>query len=91
MSKRKTYVFVDKDGTEKTSNSIPVRRKEIRAVFWGFIPVYYSKNKRNKWADSWSTNEGDALPFMGTELPRGTIEKILGRKITWDDEPVEIT
>lgn len=24
------------------------------------------------------------------ELPNGTIEKIIGRKITWEDEPVEI-
>ena len=24
------------------------------------------------------------------DLPQGTIEKIIGRKLTWDDEPVEI-
>ena len=24
------------------------------------------------------------------ELPSGTIEKIIGRKLTWEDEPVEI-
>ena len=24
------------------------------------------------------------------ELPDGSIEKLIGRKLTWDDEPVEI-
>lgn len=24
------------------------------------------------------------------EIPSGTIEKIIGRKLTWEDEPVEI-
>ena len=24
------------------------------------------------------------------DMPSGTIEKIIGRKLTWDDEPVEI-
>lgn len=27
---------------------------------------------------------------VGTPLPYGTIEKIIGRKLTFDDEPVEI-
>lgn len=25
------------------------------------------------------------------EFPHGSIEKLIGRKLTWDDEPVEIT
>lgn len=24
------------------------------------------------------------------DLPKGSIEKLIGRKLTWDDEPVEI-
>lgn len=30
------------------------------------------------------------LPFMGVTLPRGTIEKLTGQKLTWDDEPVKL-
>ena len=37
-----------------------------------------------------STEENDFLPFSGVILPNGTIEKIIGRKLTWDDEPVKI-
>lgn len=32
--------------------------------------------------------------FINTDivpLPSGSIEKLIGRKLTWDDEPVEIT
>ena len=25
------------------------------------------------------------------DLPTGSIEKLIGRKLTWDDEPVEMT
>jgi len=55
------------------------------------IKVRYNKNKNKKWANAWSSDESDSLPFFGTELPKGTIEKLIGRKITWKDEPVEIT
>ena len=43
-----------------------------------------------KWYDGWSTDDKDFLPFMGVIIPKGTIEKILGHKITWEDEPVEV-
>ena len=30
-------------------------------------------------------------PFWGSvELPSGSIEKLIGRKLTWEDEPVEL-
>lgn len=25
------------------------------------------------------------------DVPKGSIEKLIGRKLTWDDEPVELT
>lgn len=84
------WVAVDKDGTEKISNSVFIRRTGIVSVFWGLIKVFYSKNNRNKWANMWCNNESDALPFDGVELPKGSIEKLIGRKLTWKDEPVEI-
>lgn len=86
------WVAVDKDGTEKISNSGFIRRRTVYSILLGLIPVcnVYSKNKNNKWANSWSTEEGNPLPFFGVELPKGTIEKLIGYKLTWADEPVEI-
>jgi hypothetical protein len=94
MRIEKCWVFVDKDGTEKISNSEPMRRqlkgKRILSVMWGMCTGTYSKNNWNKWCDGWSTDGKDFLPFMGVIIPKGTIEKIIGRKITWEDEPVEV-
>lgn len=88
------FVFVDKDGTEKISNSEPIRRqfkgRRILSVMWGTFKGNYSKNNWNKWCDGWSNDANDFLPFMGVILPKGTIEKIIGRKITWEDEPINL-
>jgi len=35
--------------------------------------------------DVWDTRGGHSDYII---LPRGSIEKLLGRKLTWDDEPV---
>ena len=94
MSKEKCWVSVDKDGTEKISNSEPMRRqfkgKRILSAMWGMFTGNYSKNNWNKWCNGYSNDEKDFLPFMGVIIPKGTIEKIIGRKITWEDEPVEV-
>ena len=94
MSKEKCWVFVDKDGTEKISNNLPMRRqfkgKRIISAMWGMCTGNYTKNNWNKWCNGWSTDENDFLPFIGVIMPKGTIEKIVGRKITWEDEPVEV-
>ena len=89
MSKN-CWVAVDKDGTEKISNSVFIRRYGQISVLWGLIRVNYPKNKNKKWANAWSNDTSDPLPFYGVEVPKGTIEKIIGRKLTWKDEPVEI-
>ncbi len=85
-----TWLAVDKDGTEKVSNSVLIRRKYIKTIWWGSTNVFYSKNQRNKWANSFSSDESDALPYDGVILPKGSIEKLIGKKLTWDDEPVEL-
>lgn len=27
---------------------------------------------------------------MNVKLPKGTVEKLIGKKLTWEDEPVEL-
>jgi len=88
--KQKCWVAVDKDGTEKISNSVFVRRLYIKSILWGSVKVNYSKNARKKWANCWSSNETNALPFCGVEIPKGSIEKLIGKKLTWNDEPFEL-
>ena len=84
--KYECWVMVDKDGTEKMSSSKPMRRQykglRILSAAWGMCKGHYSKNNWNKWCNGWSTDENDFLPFMGVIIPKGTIEKIIGRKIT---------
>ena len=89
------WVCVDKDGTEKISSGKPLRRSfkglRIKNALWGLCTGAYSKNNWNKWCDEWSTDEKDCLPFSGVILPRGTIKKIIGKELTWEDEPIELT
>lgn len=84
------WLAVDKDGTEKISSSPLIRRKGIKSVMFGLCTGNYSKNKKNKWGNGWSSDSKDFLPFMGVELPKGSILKLIGRELTWNDEPVEI-
>ena len=46
--------------------------------------VYKYKPKRASEIDVWC-DTGDSM-----ELPQGTIKKLIGRELTWNDEPVEL-
>ena len=41
-------------------------------------------NIPNRYEDYWDCYGGII------ELPQGTIKKLIGRELTWDDEPVEL-
>ena len=89
------YLAVDKDGTELIFECLPMRRKNLDGsriirVFWDIIKVTYSKNQWNKWCNGWSSDETNALPQNGIKLPKGTIEKIIQKKLTWLDEPYNL-
>ncbi len=45
--------------------------------------VYDTKPKRC--LDFWKIVEGECV-----KLPKGSIEKLIGKKLTWEDEPVEL-
>jgi len=43
-------------------------------------------NKPERGVAVWETKEGsDPIP-----IPKGSIEKLIGKKLTWEDEPVEL-
>lgn len=45
------------------------------------------KDKPYKSFIMWKGGNGKG---MHIELPKGTIEKLIGKKLTWEDEPVEL-
>lgn len=50
--------------------------------------VFKNKPEREETSMEWVTTESHHFQFVN--LPQGTIAKIIGRPLTWDDEPVEI-
>ena len=68
------WIAVDNNGNEKISMGKPFRG----------------------WGNMWECEEEVCIESeWGTvstiiDIPIGTIEKIIGKKLTWEDEPVEI-
>ena len=93
------WLAVDFDGTEKIStnpdgfqrfNPILYRNKDIteyhKAVCWADTqkeyPIWIEKHEYDH----------NKLYYERTymELPEGSIEKLIGRKLTWEDEPIKL-
>ena len=49
--------------------------------------IFGIKPRRNKKFITWDFMEDTGAIF----IPSGSIEKLIGRKLTWEDEPVELT
>ena len=47
--------------------------------------VFIAKPYRHPVFNIWKNNKAE-----GIELPKGSIEKLIGKKLTWEDEPVEL-
>lgn len=59
---------------------------------WGDEMVCDGKPERLKGSGSWeylTSVEGEMVDFI-IYLPKGSIEKLIGKQLTWGDEPVEI-
>jgi len=86
------WVAVDKDRTEKIFRCKPFRRCNYRGIgrLFPIVVAKYTKNKRHKWASMWSLDDNDVFPEGCIILPRGSIKKLIGRTLTWEDEPVEL-
>ena len=53
------------------------------------ISPYMPKRDLEEW-DCFSENIAGWDDDYGIELPKGSIKKLIGRELTWEDEPVEI-
>lgn len=51
--------------------------------------IYYLKPERK--TEYWVAEENQPEYYRDAiELPQGSIKKLIGRKLTWKDEPVEL-
>jgi hypothetical protein len=71
------YVAVTKCGVETMFRNRPMR---FRSFWTDYQEIGKISEVLNK----------DFDEDCSIELPSGTIEKIIGRKLTWEDEPVKI-
>jgi len=70
-------IAVDKDGTENISNML------------------FRRDINDRWVAFSHSSENEPLKQIFNkrrvvELPKGSIEKLIGKKLTWEDEPVEL-
>ena len=79
------YLTVDKDGTELISEEMlerwPYIEKEDRRI--KKRKQILSKDDQYAWVWSYMSENGGQVVM----LPKGSIEKLIGRKLTWEDEP----
>ena len=75
------YVAVTEYGAEKMFHNKPVRKRAGGPGYdyWQDDVVYWEVRGYTTCADDYSIS-----------LPKGTIKKLIGRDLTWRDEPVAI-
>lgn len=74
------WVAVDKDGKEWIFAYKPYRKDGNRSLYKLYDPSYWSDEDVSEYG-----NED-----TGILLPKGSIKKLIGRDLTWQDEPVEL-
>ena len=56
----------------------------------------YARKARSGWCGHWEYSEEVYIESeqgyvpIEIELPKGSVYKLLGKELTWDDEPVEL-
>lgn len=87
------YLFVETDGKEYISNIKPFRTHEKYADVGPLYEKFW-KIEPNQWATGLEEHEcfgWNLSPiFDGVQVPKGTIEKLTGKTLVFNDEPIEI-
>lgn len=75
------WVAICESGLERLFNVKPIRKED----FWK-PSVIGQTSTLNDWGDE----EYEDLYDDWVNLPKGSIKKLIGRELTWEDEPVEL-
>lgn len=84
------WLAVNKDGSEVIGNSLVkayYTNKNSLVLKGDYFKM--DETKYTHYVDPYY-NPDEGVEDVSIELPTGTIEKLIGRKLTWEDEPVEI-
>lgn len=87
------WLAVDKDGTERVFDVRPFRGNTQKDKYrvWGL----YAGEEYDRWYPQHDGREDDTgyAYYRGysVELPHGTIGKLIGKNLSWSDEPVKLT
>ena len=86
------WLAVDKDGTEKIFSVKPFRgnTQEDESHVWG---TYVGENYWRWYPQHDGRNDDTGYAYYKVhfiELPVGTISKLIGRELSWNNEPVEL-
>jgi hypothetical protein len=84
------YLAVNKNGSEMICQNeperVPLNKKKVYdKTKYRYVYV----NPVEIWEDCEIIGMGAAYAYYDIPLPEGTIEKLIGRKLTWEDDPVE--
>ena len=64
--------------------SVLVVDKDGTELVWSYCPL------RNKHRGRWERPYSDEGDYQCVELPNGSIEKLIGKSMTWADEPYQM-
>lgn len=92
------WLCVNKDGQELICENEPTRSGFVKKSCYPSNGFYLENAKHwelhkveelTYWDDSEMCSCQDATYNFDINLPKGSIEKLIGKVLTWDDEPVK--
>ena len=95
IKKDECWLCVNFDGTEQIRDRKPKRYYGTESEKKSEILCFDDFTKKNIWISDYDYISDNDFPSQGTttvvfNLPKGTIEKILGYPLTWNDEAVQL-
>lgn len=84
------YLAVNKDGTEVIGNYL-IKAYYTKSGSLVCKGDYYRMNEDNYtlYVDPYE-NPDEGTQDVSVALPKGSIKKLIGRELNWNDEPVEL-
>lgn len=84
-----SYLAVNKDESERIFNEMP---QQCDDIIYDEDDVFPSGRRTDKyfWGIKNCGPYNDEIDY-GIELPKGTIELLIGKKLTWKNRPIKFT